>query len=407
MESHLEWVKRIARAQTEKCGLIGLSRLLMEKLERIVFVTDEQGNVQCWHVPQNQSGSPQEKVLLPSLVVGSNEMTKGFITFGGMKYFFYCWPIANQKKEGYLWVLTDNNNLLSEEIESIEFLCSAMLVEIMKRQEQIELKQYLRDESLLNLLFNNSVYPETIGQMWGWNLATAHIVVIMEGKMKVRGHSFSDVRPTAENFLLAKYPGVVTGMIGKCLIALFPYQRKTREKDGQISGNWKKTPLKAYAELQGILSDVELWAGVGNVYFDPPLLYRSYQEAKVALEMGKLLGGEEKLAFFEELGASRLFYNQREQDLRDFFNETLGSVFRYDQQHDSNLLLTLWYYFISGGDIQTVVKKLYIHANILRYRLRKVEELTGCSLDAQEVRFNVYAALKVGIILGIIMEREN
>ncbi|EGW41933.1 hypothetical protein DOT_0143 [Desulfosporosinus sp. OT] len=50
---------------------------------------------------------------------------------------------------------------------------------------------------------------------------------------------------------------------------------------------------------------------------------------------------------------------------------------------------------------------MYIHANTLRYRLRKVEELIGYSLDAQEVKFNVYAALKVGIILGIIKEKEN
>ncbi|WP_040410849.1 helix-turn-helix domain-containing protein [Desulfosporosinus sp. OT] len=105
--------------------------------------------------------------------------------------------------------------------------------------------------------------------------------------------------------------------------------------------------------------------------------------------------------------ATRLFYNQREQDLRDFFNETLGPVLNYDQHHDGNLLLTLWHYFISGGDISTAIKKMYIHANTLRYRLRKVEELIGYSLDAQEVKFNVYAALKVGIILGIIKEKEN
>ncbi|TGE34345.1 TIM barrel protein [Desulfosporosinus sp. Sb-LF] len=149
--------------------------------------------------------------------------------------------------------MADNDNLSSKEIESVEFLCSAMLVEITKRQEQIELKQYLRDESILNLLFNNSDFIKTKGQEWGWNLSSPYIVVIMEGKMKVHGHRFSDVRATAENILLAKYPGVVTGMIGNYLVTLFPYHR-IREKDSIVSDKWKDIPLKAYSELQRILS---------------------------------------------------------------------------------------------------------------------------------------------------------
>lgn len=401
MGSSLEWVKQIARAQAGKCGLTGLGRLLMKKIGKIVFVTDEQGHVLSWHVPEEQALSPQERVSLPKSVAGSNIMTQGISTFGGFKYSFYCWPIANPQKEGYLWVLTENEKLSAEEIESVEYLCSAMLVEIAKRQEHLELNQYLRDESILNMLNNNANNIETIGQVWGWNLSIAHIVVIIEGQTKAPGHGLLQARAKAEDFLAEKYPGMATAMIGNRLLALFPFDRKTREKDNQIGNNYKNIVKRAYAELQELLAELTLWAGVGNVYADAPLLYRSYQEAKVALEMGKALDRGKNLTFFNELGAIRLFYNQREQDLRDFFDETLGPVLKHDQKNDGNLLLTLWHYCNTGGDITAATKQMYIHANTLRYRLRKAEELLACSLDDQSVRFNIYASLKVGIMLGI------
>ena len=401
MASHLQWVKQIARVQVENGGMMGLSRLLMQKIEKTVVVTSDQGHVLSRHIWDNQPVVIQERLSLPQSVAASTEMTRGISTFGGHKCAYYCWPIVNQKKEGYLWILTEKENLSAEEMENAEYLRSALLVEIVKKQEQLKLKQYLRDGSILNLLFNNSDQLETMGQVWGRNLLITHIVMILEGQTKVPDHGLTEVRTKAENFLEAKYPGTVTGMIGKHLVVLFPYEKKTREKDGQTNDNWKNIPRQAYSELQEILDDVKLWASVGSIYPDQPLLYRSYQEAKVALEMGKVLGKKEKLTFFNELGAIRLFYNQRKQDLRDFFEETLGPVLKYDRTNDGNLLLTLWHYYASGGDISAATKGMFIHANTLRYRLRKVEELTASSLDDQEVRFNIYAALKVGLMLGI------
>ena len=73
-----------------------------------------------------------------------------------------------------------------------------------------------------------------------------------------------------------------------------------------------------------------LEAGVGQLYGDVKMLYRSYQQAKVALELGKIVPDKTRLAFFDELGAVRLFYNQSEQDLEEFFQEVIGGIEQYD-----------------------------------------------------------------------------
>jgi sugar diacid utilization regulator len=401
MTSHLEWVKRLARAQAEKSGIVGLGRMLMERLRKSVIVTDEQGRVLSWHVIPKQPIPPQEKIYLPVHVVSGEGIVKGSLNIGGQKYGFYCRSVSNHQKMGYIWILSDKDSLSSTELDEIEYLASALLVEMAKKQEQGELLQYLRDEILLNMVFNNPAQAGGLGKLWGWNLSLTYIVMIIEGKMKEHGHGFLEVRILAEDLLATRYPGIVTGMIGNCLVAMFPLQKQMRVKESQ-PGAWKGIALEAYEVLQEELSQVKLNVGVGTVYENPPSIHRSYQEAKVALEIGRFLGKGERLTFFDELGAIRLFYNQREQDLKDFFTEVLGVVLKYDQQHEGSLLLTLWYYFIAQGDISKAAESLYVHVNTMRYRMRKVEELVGGSLDDQELRFNVYAALKVGIMLEII-----
>lgn len=67
--------------------------------------------------------------------------------------------------------------------------------------------------------------------------------------------------------------------------------------------------------------------------------------------------------------------------------------------------MTLWHYLRDGRDIKNVSTKLFIHTNTLRYRLKKIEELLGASLEHEETRFNIYAALKVAAILGKIEQK--
>ncbi|MEA5025810.1 Carbohydrate diacid regulator [bioreactor metagenome] len=401
MKKYVDWVKRIAKAQADNCGVVGLSRLLMEKIEKVVFVSDKRGRVLCWQAPQSNPTPQEEKILLTGSVLKATEESKGIITLSGQKHDFSCWPIIHQEILGYLWVLTGGESLSSDEIDSIECIRSAILVEIVKSQEHGVLKEHLRDELIYNMLFNNYDSTNFVEHVWGWNLSSNHLVMVVEETGKMEGRGLPEVRTQIEELLIQKYPDVATGMVGPSFVALFPINSQPGKKNRQDDGRWKSIAAEAFVQLQEEMVNIELWAGVGNIYWDQKTLYRSYQEAKVALQMGRFSGKESKLAFFDELGAMRLFYNQREQDLRDYFNEVIGPVQKYDQENNTNLLSTLWTYYIVGGNIAATTAKMHIHFNTLRYRLQKIEGLLGAKLDDQEVRFNVYAALKVGIMIGI------
>ncbi|WP_018306527.1 PucR family transcriptional regulator [Desulfitobacterium hafniense] len=415
-QSSSSWMERMALVQAGRGGLPGLCRLLAEEIGLPVFVTDIEGRVFCWQSFGRFDITPEEKVFLPSTVQKSTGKSEGILTLRGQKYSFYCWSIKSVRTVGYLWILGSLGDLSTVQLDKIEGMRWAMLVEISKKLEQLEWEQYLKDQLVQDLIFNNFDGLDTIfrkAQLWGWDFARSHCVVVFEGKTMGREYELSHLRILVENLLKEKYPGAALGVLGNYLVGLLPWQGKSdpngvvkdvvyREVSGKGLGNggWQAMIREVFAELKKELPSVTLRAGVGKIHESTEMLYRSYQEAKVALELGKLIRNTSGLILFEELGAVRLFYNQREQDLQDFFTEVLGPVVHYDKQNEGNLITTLWQYFLARGDTAKAVANLYIHANTLRYRLRKVEELIGSSLDDQETRFNVYAAMKVGILLG-------
>ena len=81
--------------------------------------------------------------------------------------------------------------------------------------------------------------------------------------------------------------------------------------------------------------------------------------------------------------------------LSGFREQVLGSVERWDLDHGTELLETLRAFLSNGGRWRATAAHLHIHHNTLRYRLRRVELLTGRNLDEVPDRLDVQIALFV------------
>ncbi len=68
-------------------------------------------------------------------------------------------------------------------------------------------------------------------------------------------------------------------------------------------------------------------------------------------------------------------------------------------QHNKELLPTLRAFFDTNLDAREAARRIYIHINTMRYRLRKIEELTGAKLHEIEDRANLFVALKLYEVL--------
>lgn len=387
-----EFANAVAYAQADGLGIQRLGRLLMEKLRRTVMITDSYGNVLSWHSPRHQDVKVEEKLALPSTVSHFDETPmKGMTVIGDERYDILIWPINKDRNMGYLLVL--NHEIEDIETKYADITCRALMVELVRKQELYESIQKYKDDFIRDILFNNYDGFDTAiraGKMWGWDFSLPYIAIITE--LNTKDYEIDKIRPLFEKHLLSLRPNCIIGKVGSSLVILYPVT-EIIEKD------WKKDIRGLYNQLLEQLDDIPLSMGIGKYYRETDMLYRSYQQAKIALELGELskLKGA---AFFEELGAVRLFYNQSEQELEEFIDEILGPIIKYGDEKENSLLQTLWEYFRADGNITVATQNLYIHGNTLRYRLKRIEELLGKSLDDMETKFNIYAALKAAAMLG-------
>jgi DNA-binding PucR family transcriptional regulator len=81
---------------------------------------------------------------------------------------------------------------------------------------------------------------------------------------------------------------------------------------------------------------------------------------------------------------------------RSFRDRLLGPLVAYDREHGADLVHTLDEFLRCAGSWTRCAQQLHVHVNTLRYRIRRVEELTGRDLDDFADRVDFFLALRVG-----------
>jgi len=81
--------------------------------------------------------------------------------------------------------------------------------------------------------------------------------------------------------------------------------------------------------------------------------------------------------------------------LRSFRERLLGPLLAYDDQHRAELLPTLREFLDCSGSWNACAAKMYVHVNTVRYRIRRIEELTGRNLSSLDDQVDFFLALRI------------
>ena len=127
-----------------------------------------------------------------------------------------------------------------------------------------------------------------------------------------------------------------------------------------------------------------------------------YQEAQRALEVRRYSRERYGTTFFDELGLYRILGPGNDyRELETFVHEWLGQLIDYDSRHHAAMVETLSRYFDCGGNYDETAESLAIHRSTLRYRLRRIRDISGNDLANVEDRLNLQVATRVWkIVLG-------
>ncbi len=118
--------------------------------------------------------------------------------------------------------------------------------------------------------------------------------------------------------------------------------------------------------------------GIGTTVGSLKDLAKSFKEAQISLEVGKVFDTEKTIVSYDNLGIARLIYQLPttlcETFLREVFKK--GSIDSLDQE----TLFTIQRFFENNLNISETSRKLFVHRNTLVYRLEKIRKITGLDL---------------------------
>jgi purine catabolism regulator len=125
-------------------------------------------------------------------------------------------------------------------------------------------------------------------------------------------------------------------------------------------------------------------------------LRRAFHEARCALEATSLADGDApEVASHQDLGAFTLLLSlQDEEALRLYSEGLLEPIERTEGEYGGELLRSLEAYIEHNGNWERAARELYCHRHTLRYRIRKIEELTGRDLSRATDRIELWLALR-------------
>lgn len=118
--------------------------------------------------------------------------------------------------------------------------------------------------------------------------------------------------------------------------------------------------------------------GIGSTVDGLKELARSFKEAQIALEVGKVFDTEKAIISYDNLGIARLIYQLPTTLCESFLREVFkrGSIESLDQE----TLFTIQKFFENNLNVSETSRRLFVHRNTLVYRLEKIKKITGLDL---------------------------
>jgi len=199
----------------------------------------------------------------------------------------------------------------------------------------------------------------------------------------------------SDNLILETLRGLFATGSGDFVTAVDEHQIILVKAFEQTDGYPEVTQVaKVITDTLNMEAMVSVRVAYGNIVEELKDVSKSYKEATMALDVGKVFYVERNILAYNELGIGRLIH-QLPLSLCDMF---LKEVFDGEIQglFDDEELMTVFSFFENNLNISETARQLYVHRNTLVYRLEKIQKKTG--LDVR--RFDDALTFKIAIMVA-------
>ena len=245
-------------------------------------------------------------------------------------------------------------------------------------------ERFDKDNFIKNLLLDNLLLVDIYNRAKKLHIDTEvrRVIFIIETKHEKDSNTLDSVRGMLGN----RTRDFVTAVDEKNIIVV----KELEDEDGYPE--LEKTAQNLYSMLKEEEGEDVLIA-YGTIVGDIKEVSKSYKEAKLALDVGKIFCGEKKVIAFSALGIGRLIYQLPIPLCKMFIREIFEG--KSPDDFDEETLTTINKFFENNLNVSETSRQLYIHRNTLVYRLDKLQKSTGLDLRVFEDAITFKIALMV------------
>ncbi|HCT64405.1 MAG TPA: CdaR family transcriptional regulator [Lachnospiraceae bacterium] len=230
-------------------------------------------------------------------------------------------------------------------------------------------ERYDKDNFVKNLLLDNLLLVDIYSRAKKLHIENnvKRIVYLIEINIDKDMNIVEIVR----NVFPSKTKDFVTAVDEHCIILVKELHEKETMEDVEKFA-------KQIADTINNETNSKAFISIGTSVTDLKDVSRSYKEAKMALEVGRIFDVEKIIVNYEQLGIGRLIYQLPLPLCRMFIKEVLHGLTIDD--FDEETLATVGKFFENNLNVSETSRQLYIHRNTLVYRLDKLQKMTGLDL---------------------------
>lgn len=245
-------------------------------------------------------------------------------------------------------------------------------------------ERFDKDNFIKNLLLDNLLLVDIYNRAKKLHIETdvRRVVIIVETAQERDNNALESVRA----LLSGKTKDFITAVDEKNIIVV----KEVTETEGYNEIN--KT-AKVILNLFKTDANVNAHISYGTVVNEIKEVSRSYKEAKMALDVGKIFFQDRDVIAYSTLGIGRLIYQLPIPLCKMFIREIFDG--KSPDDFDEETLTTINKFFENSLNVSETSRQLYIHRNTLVYRLDKLQKSTGLDLRVFEDAITFKIALMV------------
>lgn len=245
-------------------------------------------------------------------------------------------------------------------------------------------ERFDKDNFIKNLLLDNLLLVDIYNRAKKLHIETdvRRIVFIIE----TRNEKDTNALETVRTLFSSKTKDFITAVDEKNIILV------KEVKPSESYEDMNKT-AKVIVDMLNTEALSSVNVAYGTIVNEIKEVSRSYKEAKLALDVGKIFYSDRKIIAYSNLGIGRLIYQLPIPLCKMFIKEIFDG--KSPDEFDEETLTTINKFFENSLNVSETSRQLYIHRNTLVYRLDKLEKSTGLDLRVFEDAITFKIALMV------------